>query len=314
MIKKSDCNERNNARKQIRDAIFFNGDSIDFTKVSIEDTVNSIEDFIFKKNDILNNSKNYRNIVRETIMKIKKNENLNFKKELFNEKINTKEYLDKINQNNNNLNIKNKISNNRKILNPPKLKRHNKNDSYSGNKDLVNNSYLKKSFDRYDEEIDNTIIKPEIIEKLNESIQSINKKGKDNKLNNSINKEEKLLIKNNNNVSLKSNINNNSIIKSNEDRIFITNNNINDDISIVSNNNNIFSMNSKTEDFRKNSESFNNNYNKLKIDIPNNKKEMKRNLSFNYVKNNKDILEMQIKQTELESQCKLYKNEIFELK
>jgi hypothetical protein len=52
MINKSDCNERNNARKQIRDAIFFNGDSIDFTKVSIEDTVNSIEDFIFKKNDI----------------------------------------------------------------------------------------------------------------------------------------------------------------------------------------------------------------------------------------------------------------------
>ena len=117
-------------------------------------------------------------------MKIKKNENQNFKKELFNEKINTKEYLDKINQNNNNLNIKNKISNNRKILNPPKLKRHNKNNSYSGNKDLVNNSYLKKSFDRYDEEIDNTIIKPEIIEKLNESIQSINKKGKDNKINN----------------------------------------------------------------------------------------------------------------------------------
>lgn len=228
-------------------------------------------------------------------MKIKKNENQNFKKELFNEKINTKEYLDKINQNNNNLNIKNKISNNRKILNPPKLKRHNKNNSYSGNKDLVNNSYLKKSFDRYDEEIDNTIIKPEIIEKLNESIQSINKKGKDNKINNSINKEEKLLIKNDNNASLKSNINNNSIIKSNEDRIFITNNNINDDISIVSNNNNIFSINSKTEDFRKNSESFNNNYNKLKIDIPNNKKEMKRNLSFNYIKNNKDILEMQIK-------------------
>ena len=228
-------------------------------------------------------------------MKIKKNENLNFKKELFNEKINTKEYLDKINQNNNNLNIKNKISNNRKILNPPKLKRHNKNNSYSGNKDLVNNSYLKKSFDRYDEEIDNTIIKPEIIEKLNESIQSINKKGKDNKINNSINKEEKLLIKNDNNASLKSNINNNSIIKSNEDRIFITNNNINDDISIVSNNNNIFSINSKTEDFRKNSESFNNNYNKLKIDIPNNKKEMKSNLSFNYIKNNKDILEMQIK-------------------
>ena len=159
----------------------------------------------------------------------------------------------------------------------------------------MNNSYLKKSFDRYDEEIDNTIIKPEIIEKLNESIQSINKKGKDNKLNNSINKEEKLLIKNDNNASLKSNINNNSIIKSNEDRIFISNNNINDDISIVSNNNNIFSMNSKTEDFRKNSESFNNNYNKLKIDIPNNKKEMKRNLSFNYIKNNKDILEMQIK-------------------
>ena len=184
MINKSDCNERNNARKQIRDAIFFNGDSIDFTKVSIEDTVNSIEDFIFKKNNILNNSKNYRNIVRETIMKIKKNENQNFKKELFNEKINTKEYLDKINQNNNNLNIKNKISNNRKILNPPKLKRHNKNNSYSGNKDLVNNSYLKKSFDRYDEEIDNTIIKPEIIEKINESIQSINKKGKDNKINN----------------------------------------------------------------------------------------------------------------------------------
>jgi hypothetical protein len=118
-------------------------------------------------------------------MKIKKNENLNYKKELFNEKINTKEYLDKINQENNNLNVKNKVNNNRKIFNPPKLKRHNKNNSYSGkNNDFVNNSYLKKSFDRYDEEIDNTIIKPEIIEKINESIQSINKKGKDNKINN----------------------------------------------------------------------------------------------------------------------------------
>ena len=98
MNNKNDCNERNNAKKQIRDAIFFNGDSIDFTKVSIEDTVNNIEDLIYKKNDIGNDSKKYRNIVRDTIMKIKKSENLNFKKELFYEKINIEEYLDKINQ------------------------------------------------------------------------------------------------------------------------------------------------------------------------------------------------------------------------
>ena len=80
MNNKNDCNERNNAKKQIRDAIFFNGDSIDFTKVSIEDTVNNIEDLIYKKNDIGNDYKKYRNIVRDTIMKIKKSENLNFKK------------------------------------------------------------------------------------------------------------------------------------------------------------------------------------------------------------------------------------------
>ena len=316
MINKNECNERNNAKKQIRDAIFFNGDSIDFTKVSIEDTVNSIEGIIFSKNDLGNDSKKYRTIVRETIMKIKKNENLNYKKELFNEKINTKEYLDKINQENNNLNVKNKVNNNRKIFNPPKLKRQNKNNSYSGkNNDFVNNSYLKKSFDRYDEEIDNTIIKPEIIKKLNESIQSINKKVKDNKLNNSNKEGKSLIIKDNNDVSLQNNKNNITIFKNNEDNIFITNNNINDDISINNNNKeNIFSINSKLEDFSKNSESFTNNYNKPKIDIPNNKKEMKRNRSFNNIKNNKDILEMQIKQIELETQCKFYKNEIFELK
>ena len=316
MINKNDCNERNNARKQIRDAIFFNGDSIDFTKVSIEDTVNSIEGFIFNKNDLGNDSKQYRNIVRETIMKIKKNENLNYKKQLFNEKINTKEYLDKINEENKNLKVKDKVNNNRKILNPPKLNRHNKNNSYSGNNNDFVNNYLKKSFDRYDEEIDNTMIKPEIIEKLNESIQNINKKKKDNSLNNSINKEGKSLILNDNiDVSLQASKNNNFIMKNNEDKIFITNNNINDNISINNNNiENIFSINSKIEDFRKNSESFNNNYCKPKIDIPNNKKEIKRNRSFNNIKNNKDILEMQIKQTELESQCKLYKKEIFELK
>ena len=150
MNNKNDCNERNNAKKQIRDAIFFNGDSIDFTKVSIEDTVNNIEDLIYKKNDIGNDYKKYRNIVRDTIMKIKKSENLNFKKELFYEKINIEEYLDKINQANyKTLNNNNNIGNKRRIINPPKVKLHNKNNSFSNT--LNNNNNLKKSFDRYDE-------------------------------------------------------------------------------------------------------------------------------------------------------------------
>ena len=209
MNNKNDCNERNNAKKQIRDAIFFNGDSIDFTKVSIEDTVNNIEDLIYKKNDIGNDSKKYRNIVRDTIMKIKKSENLNFKKELFYEKINIEEYLDKINQANyKTLNNNNNIGNKRRIINPPKVKLHNKNNSFSNT--LNNNNNLKKSFDRYDEEINDNILKHEIVEKLNESIKKIND-NKENKSKNCIQKEEKYSNNNGDNNYDISNVNKDDI-------------------------------------------------------------------------------------------------------
>ena len=309
MNNKNDCNERNNAKKQIRDAIFFNGDSIDFTKVSIEDTVNNIEDLIYKKNDIGNDSKKYRNIIRDTIMKIKKSENINFKKELFYEKINIEEYLDKINQANyKTLNNNNNIGNKRRLINPPKVKLHNKNNSFSNT--LNNNNNLKKSFDRYDEEINDNILKHEIVEKLNESIKKINdNKEHENKSKNCIQKEEKYSNNNGDNNYDISNVNKDDISNLKNDNNYLISNVNNEDITTINN----ISIITK-EEIPPNS---NNNISSkdCKKDIPNkNKKELKRNYSLNSIKNNKDLLEMQIKQKELETQCKFYKKEILELK